>query len=405
VVSLNPGDPGSPERTRQAWAPDSTPTITPTTYTAQQEQSRLPMATETITRTFTSETQHENLRESLPADRSGQRLGPVPFGADRMGSSQPTEGQIRASIVNAFRRRLQGNRRPPDDSDDKGNDGPPGGGGPPNQEPDGHLQDHVPIPPALEIRAMGSLPRIFDGDRTRAEAFLTEFLGYLVLNNGVPGLKSPIRQVVLALTLIKGEKVDLWVRNMIDAIRRLHPVHHNVPAVWIEFEQAFREKFVDSTGELRARNQLDKLKFKYPEINGHIAEFKDLIVKANYDLASQEAINLFLKGFSHNRSLLNKVFTPPVPGTYKAMKKRMIAIVKSMQLMNSIVQNAPDFRPFQRSNQPRFPQGNQQTQGFALQQVNSSNAPLGCATCRSQWTRAIAHTPQGKGKREATRHK
>jgi len=39
VVSLNPGDPGSPERTREVWAPDSTPTITPTTYTAQQEQS------------------------------------------------------------------------------------------------------------------------------------------------------------------------------------------------------------------------------------------------------------------------------------------------------------------------------------------------------------------------------
>jgi hypothetical protein len=263
------------------------------------------MATETITRTFTSETQHEDLGESLPADGSGRRLGSVPFGADRMGSSQPTERQIHASIVNAFRRCLQGNRRPPDNSDDKGNDEPPGGGGPPDQEPDGHLQDHVPIPPALEIRAMGSLPRIFDRDRTRAEAFLTEFLGYLVLDNGVPGLESPIRQVTLALTLIKGEKVDLWVRNMIDAIRRLHPVHHNVPAVWIEFERAFREKFVDSTGELHARNQLDKLKFKYLEIDGHIAKFEDLVVKANYNLASQEAINLFLKGFSHNRSLLD----------------------------------------------------------------------------------------------------
>jgi hypothetical protein len=47
-----------------------------------------------------------------------------------------------------------------------------------------------------------------------------------------------------------------------------------------------------------------------------------------------------------------------------------------MQLVNSIAQNAPDFRPFQRNNQPRFPQGNQQpTQGFAPRQVNSSNAP------------------------------
>jgi hypothetical protein len=152
-------------------------------------------------------------------------------------------------------------------------------------------------------------------------------------------------------------------------------VHHNVPAVWNEFEQAFREKFVDSTGELRARNQLDKLKFKYPEIDGHIAEFEDLIVKANYNLASQGTINLFLKGFSHSRNLLDKVFTPPVPETYETMKRRMVAIVKSMQLVNSIVQNTPNFRPFQRNSQPRFPQGNQQTQGFAPRQVNSSNAP------------------------------
>jgi hypothetical protein len=71
VVSLNPGDPGSPERTREVWAPSSTPTITPTTYTAQQEQSQLLMATETITRTFTSETQHKDLGESLPTEGSG----------------------------------------------------------------------------------------------------------------------------------------------------------------------------------------------------------------------------------------------------------------------------------------------------------------------------------------------
>jgi hypothetical protein len=124
-------------------------------------------------------------------------------------------------------------------------------GGASDEEPnDDHLQNMVPIPQAHDIKAMGSLPRIFDGDRTRAEAFLTEFLGYLILNQGVPGFESPIRQVALALTLIKGEKVDLWVCNMIDSLRRLHPTHHNVPTVWEEFEQAFKDKFVDSTREL-----------------------------------------------------------------------------------------------------------------------------------------------------------
>ena len=158
-----------------------------------------------------------------------------------------------------------------------------------------------------------------------------------MLNQGVPGFESPIRQVTMALTLIKGKKVDLWAKNMLDSLRRLHPVQHNVPAVWNHFEAAFRDKFTDSTRELQARTQLKRLKFRYPDIDGYIAKFKDLIVQANYNLASQEAINLFLKGFNKNRNLLNKVFTPPVPVSYEAMKRRLVAIVKSMQLVNLIV--------------------------------------------------------------------
>jgi hypothetical protein len=145
---------------------------------------------------------------------------------------------------------------------------------------------------------------------------------------------------------------------MITILLRLHPVHHNVPAVWNHFEEEFKAKVMDSTRELRARTQLDRLGFKYPDIDGYIAEFEDLITQANYNLASQEAINLFLKGFSKNRSLLDKVFTPPVPITYDAMKRRLIAIVKSMQLVNSIVQNAPDFRTFRSNPQRPPPQGN-----------------------------------------------
>jgi len=191
--------------------------------------------------------------------------------------------------------------------------------------------------------------------------FLTKYLGYLMLNQGVPGFESPIRQVTMALTLIKGEKVNLWVKNMLDSLRRLHPIQHNVPAVWNHFKAVFRSKFTDSTRELRARNQLKRLKFRYLDIDGYIAKFEDLIVQAGYNIASQETINLFLKGFNKNRSLLDKVFTPPVLVTYEAMKRRLIAIVKSMQLVNSIVQDTPDFRGF-RNNPTQIPRGNQQPQ-------------------------------------------
>ena len=85
------------------------------------------------------------------------------------------------------------------------------------------------------------------------------------------------------------------------------------------------------------------------------------MVQAGYNIASQETINLFLKGFNTNRNLLDKVFTPPVPVSYEVMKRRLIAIVKSMQLVNSIAQDAPDFRTFW-ANPTQMPQGNQQTQ-------------------------------------------
>jgi hypothetical protein len=149
---------------------------------------------------------------------------------------------------------------------------------------------------------------------------------------------------------------------MIDSLRRLHPVHHNVPRVWEQFEQAFKDKFIDSMRKLQARTQLEQLKFKYPEIDEYIASFEDLIVHAGYNLASQETINLFLKGFNQNRNLLDKVFTLPVPVIYESMKKQLIAIVKSMQLVNSIAQNAPDFQRFNNNNPPCFQQrGQQQT--------------------------------------------
>jgi hypothetical protein len=154
---------------------------------------------------------------------------------------------------------------------------------------------------------------------------------------------------------------------MIDSLRRLHPVHHNVPVVWEEFEQAFKDKFVDSIRELRARNQLKQLKFKYPDIDGYIANFEDLMVHTGYNLAFKEAINLLLKGFSKNRNLLDKVFTPPVPTAYGAMKRCLVAIVKLMQLVNLIAQNAPDFQRFSNnSSQPCFqPRNPQPTWGFA----------------------------------------
>jgi hypothetical protein len=194
LVLIDKDQPGSPERTQEPWGPDSTPTITPATYSAAQKQPRLQMATttETISRTLDEgTTQHETTQELSQSAKGPRRArGSIPFSADRLGGSYPNEGRIRATLFDAFRKRTQhggggGGRGPPEDYDPDD--------GPPDDEPNGaDLQDHVPIPPVHDIKAMGSLPQIFNRDRTRADAFLTEFLGYLLLNQGVPGFESPI---------------------------------------------------------------------------------------------------------------------------------------------------------------------------------------------------------------------
>ncbi len=209
LVIIDKDQPESPKRTRESWAPDSTPTITPATYTTQQTQPRLSMATKTIVRMLTESASQQDITQQLPqsSNKPGRFGGSVPFGADQLGTSRAEEAQIWATLVNAFCRHLCHHRggEPPNSEDPRD-----GGSEPSDDEPNGTaLQDHIPIPVAHDVRPMGSLPCIFDGDQTKAEAFLTEYLGYLMLNQGVLGFELPIRQVMMALTLIKGDKVDL----------------------------------------------------------------------------------------------------------------------------------------------------------------------------------------------------
>ena len=85
----------------------------------------------------------------------------------------------------------------------RGGGGPLGGGQPPAAQ--------QPIPPAPDVKAMGSLPQIFNGDQSKADDFIEEVKGYFCLNTDVPGYNSPYKKVAFALTLIKGDEPAQWV--------------------------------------------------------------------------------------------------------------------------------------------------------------------------------------------------
>ena len=165
-------------------------------------------------------------------------------------SSAPATAQsIQASLHTALRR----HGAPPTSS--RGGGGSSGGGGgggggggsgrggPPAVAPQGV------VPAANDVKAIGSLPQIFAGDRLQADNFIEEVKGYLHLNHDVAGFNSPIKKVAFILTLLKGDKVAMWAQDMGNWIDGLNPAQDNVPAVWNQFLVEFTTQFQDSTRE------------------------------------------------------------------------------------------------------------------------------------------------------------
>jgi hypothetical protein len=103
---------------------------------------------------------------------------------------------------------------------------------------------------------MGQLPSVFDGDRTKAKAFMKEVKGYMRLNMGVNGFNFPMKKMAFVLMLIKGDDVQGWVKSMGTILDRLNPLVDNIPDVWNHFCDEFAEQFLDTTEQEIARTDL-----------------------------------------------------------------------------------------------------------------------------------------------------
>ncbi len=96
---------------------------------------------------------------------------------------------------------------------------------------------------------------------------------------------------------------------------------------------------MDSTKTQHSRQQLERLQFKFLEIDQYIVDFEDLANLSGYTVRNNETINLFLKGFEHARDLLGGMLAPPILTTYYKLKDRAINVTKSRQLINTIQRN------------------------------------------------------------------
>jgi hypothetical protein len=82
---------------------------------------------------------------------------------------------------------------------------------------------------------MGALPEAFTGDHNKAGNFIEAMKTYVHLNCQVPGFESAMQKINLALTLMHGEKVAKWVKNVGAALDELNPDTDNVDKLWTTF--------------------------------------------------------------------------------------------------------------------------------------------------------------------------
>ena len=143
---------------------------------------------------------------------------------------------------------------------------------------------------------MGALPEPFTGKCAKAGNFIEAMKTYVHLNQRVPGFKSAMQKINLALTLMHGEKVTSWVKNVSAALDELNPDTDDINKLWTTFLEEFTQQYTDTQAAERARVALESLRMKAPEIDEYISKFEELCNKVGYTMGNTEVTYLFLKG-------------------------------------------------------------------------------------------------------------
>ena len=133
----------------------------------------------------------------------------------------------------------------------------------------------------------------------------------------------------MALTYIKGDKVNQWVERIAEWWDLLDPLVHNVHYTWTHFLEAFRKQYLDHTKQQRAGIKLETHRFHFPLVDEYVAEFEDLTTLAGYTIESAETINLFLKGLTSALDIFDKVMDHPAPNNYHNLRNKAISVVKA----------------------------------------------------------------------------
>ena len=162
----------------------------------------------------------------------------------------------------------------------------------------------------------GKDPAIFDGDRSKAEAFLLEWTIYRLLNGEQDITRQPFSQVMLFLTFIKGPDVQEWASSQVGWLggRIIAGARRNEEHLYNTVMDSFNTVFTDTMSLQKAKAEFCTLKMEKGELDKYIAKFERLARMAGYNLQDQMVLNRFGSGL--NPGLFTTIITNTDPRTW-----------------------------------------------------------------------------------------
>ena len=187
-----------------------------------------------------------------------------------------------------------------------------GGGGPPRAARIGRGPDDR----SNGTKLSGKEPVIFDGDRSKAEAFLLKWTIYRLLNEEQDIMRQPFSRVMLFLTFIKGPDVQEWSNMQVGWLggQLLSGAGRNEEHLYDEVLDSFKMVFTDTMSLQKAKAEFRTIKMEKGELDTYIAKFERLARLAGYSLQDQMVLDRFGSGL--NQGLYASIINNTDPHTW-----------------------------------------------------------------------------------------
>jgi Retrotransposon gag protein len=151
--------------------------------------------------------------------------------------------------------------------------------------------------PPKPVSLQGTAPTIFTGDHSLSETFMCNFKIYKIMNPLANVMKQPYACVAMALSLIRGPKVDDWVDEQLNDLElKVHTMPCSDETLWTDFETAFTDAFTNTAKKEDAYQKLKHLKMKDELVDDYITVFNSLAAKAGWELTNEGTIDAFCSG-------------------------------------------------------------------------------------------------------------